>query len=95
MTTKAEIILEKTARKSHFAILKENKTPLTPEERDEVMKAKAVWHLGPNGEESPAVWKSVLNGKTTYVTNTHRAFNTAPTLKGGIERYHKFIKDTA
>ena len=76
--------------------LKKSKVPLTPEERAEVMKRKAVWHHGPNGEETPAVWKSVdKKGKTTYVTNTHRAYNTAPTLKGAINRYHKFIKSTA
>ncbi|MDE2104840.1 MAG: hypothetical protein KGL39_46820 [Patescibacteria group bacterium] len=60
------------------------------------MKAKAVWHFAPSRAASPAVWKSVdENGKVTYVTNTHRAYNTAPTLKGAIGRYHKFIKGTA
>ena len=61
------------------------------------MKAKAVWHNGPHGEEQAAVWKSVNKntGKTTYVTNTHRAYNTASTLRGAIGRFHKFIKGTA
>lgn len=77
-------------------VLKENKIPLTDEERDEVMKAKAVWHHGPNGEESPAVWKSKNSkGEITYVTNTHRAYQTAPTLKGAIKEFHDFIKSTA
>ena len=60
------------------------------------MDKKAVWHRGPGGQESPAVWKSVdKNGKTTYVTHTHRVYNTARTLKGAIGRYHRFIKSTA
>ena len=79
-----------------MAKLKKNKKPLTDEERDTVMKAKATWHHGPNGEPTPAVWKSVdKNGKTTYVTNTHRAMATSATLKGAIKDYHTTIKDTA
>ena len=79
-----------------FEKLQKNKKPLTDEERKTVLDADAVWHHGPNGEPSPAVWKSVdKNGKTTFVTHTHRAYNTATTLKGAISRYHKFIKSTA
>lgn len=86
----------KIARKSHFEVLKKNKVPLTPEERQRVMDSKAVWHHGPNGEETAAVWKSVdKSGKATYVTATHRAYNARPTLRGAISRYHKFIKGTA
>lgn len=85
-----------TEKQSEFQKLEKNKVALEDEERAEVMKAKAVWHHGPNGQASPAVWKSVdKNGKATYVTNTHRAYNKAPTLKGAIGRYHKFIKGTA
>lgn len=84
------------AKKSKFEKLQDNKVPLTDEEREKVMKADAIWHHGPNGEPSPAVWKSKdKKGKFTYVTATHRAYNTAPTLKGAISRYHKFIKGTA
>jgi hypothetical protein len=82
---------------SEFKDLEKNKVNLTPEEREEVMKRKAVWHHAPGGNASPAVWKSVnpKTGKVTYITNTHRAYNTAPTLKGAISRYHNFIKSTA
>jgi hypothetical protein len=84
------------AKKSEFEKLKDNKVPLTDEERDKVMDAEAVWHHGPNGKPSPAVWKSVNEkGKVTFVTHTHRAYNTAKTLKGAISRFHKFIKETA
>jgi hypothetical protein len=88
---------EKTAKtKSNFQRLQENKVKLTPEERAEVMKRKAVWHFN-GGGPSPAVWKSVnkRTGEVTYVTNTHRAYNTASTLKGAIGRFHNFIKSTA
>ena len=84
------------AKKSKFEKLKDNKVPLTSEEREKVMKAKAVWHHGPNGEETPAVWKSKdKNGKIAYVTNTHRAYQDRPTLKGAISIYHSFIKSTS
>lgn len=92
-----EVFLNETKKKSKFEKLKDDKIPLTDEEREKVMKADAVWHHGPNGEATPAVWKSKnkKTGKVTYITNTHRAYNTAPTLKGAISRYHKFIKSTA
>ena len=78
-----------------FKTLKKNKVALSKEERAEVMKAKATWNHGPKGQPTPAVWKSVVDGKTWYVTNTHRAMNSAKTLKGAINKYHNFIKSTA
>lgn len=88
---------EKLAKQSIYKKLEKNKVPLTKEERLIVMKRGAVWHHGPGGKPSPAVWKSVdkKTGKTTYITATHRAYNTADTVKGAINRYHKFIKGTA
>ena len=81
---------------SKFEKLKKSKVALTPEERSEVMSRDAIWHHGPNGEATPAVWKSKnKDGSFTYITNTHRAFNKASTLKGAISRYHKFIKGTS
>lgn len=76
--------------------LKKNKVPLTDDEKSEVMKRKAVWHHGPNGEETPAVWKSKKkDGSFTYITNTHRAYQAEDSLKGAINKYHSFIKGTA
>jgi len=81
---------------SDFKAFEKNKCDLSEEEREEVMKSKATWHHGKNGKPSPAVWKSVdKNGKSTYLTNTHRAYRTAATLKGAIKEYHDFIKGTA
>ncbi len=83
-------------KKSHIRVLKDNLTPLSEEEKEKVIKEKAVWHHGPNGEESPAVWKSKdSKGKITYVTNTHRAYQDSPTLDGAIKAFHDFIKSTA
>lgn len=96
LNVKKRLIAE-AKKKSKFKKLQDNKVPLTDEERAEVMKRKAVWHHGLNGEATPAVWKSKnkKTGEVTYVTHTHRAYNTAKTLKGAIGRYHDFIKGTA
>lgn len=84
-----EIVLEAA---SQFEKLKNNKVPLTSEEREECKKRKAFW-----GDGRCAVWKSYNPNtkKTTYVTHTHRVYNTAPTLKGAISRFHNFVKSTA
>ena len=74
--------------------LKKNRKSLTEEERKEVMSRGAVWHHGPNGEETPAVWKAEVDGKMWYVCNTHRAYQCKPTLKGAINSYD-FIETTA
>ena len=77
--------------------LKKGRRALTPEERAEVMKRGAVWHHAwKDGKQvpSPAVWKSVVNGKTWWATNTHRAGAVKDTLKGAINAF-RFIKTTA
>ncbi len=92
--------LEKTnnfkERRSSIQILKDNQISLTKEERDIVMARKAVWHHGPHGEETPAVWKSKdSKGEIKYVTSSHRAYNVANSLLGAINRFHRSIKSTA
>jgi hypothetical protein len=89
----SEFLIEK---KNEFEKLKANKVSLTDDERAECFEKKAVWHFN-NGKPSAAVWKSVdpETKKVTFVTNTHRAYNTASTLKGAIGRFHKFIKGTS
>lgn len=84
-------------RASSFEILKKYKKPLTDKERKFVMDKGAVWNRGPHDEGTSAVWKSVnpKTGKVTYVTNTHRAYKSCPTLKGAISIFHSFIKGTA
>ena len=84
----------KEGKKYKYKDLKDNKIPLTPEERKEVMAKKAVWHMG--GAPSSAVWKAKdKDGKIVYGTNTHRAVQMRPTLKGAISIFHSFIKGTA
>jgi len=81
---------------SAFKMLKNNKVALTDEEREKVMKAKATWNSSAHGKPTSAVWKSKdKNNKVTYVTATHRAYNTATTLKSIINKFHTFIKGTA
>lgn len=90
--------------KSKYKKLEDNKVPLTDEERKECFKQNAVWHYGysinpVNGKKEKkvcAVWKSKdKNGDITYVTATHRAYNTAKSLQAIINKYHNFIKGTA
>jgi hypothetical protein len=82
------------SRGPKFDTLKKNKKPLTPEEREQVMKAGAVWHHGQGGTESAAIWKSVVNGKTWYSCHTHRCYQVRPTLKGAISAFD-FVKTTS
>lgn len=88
---------EKLAKANIFKNLQKYKVPLDPEERSLVMKRGATWNHGPNGEATPAVWKSInpKTRETTYITSTHRAYNVASSVKGAIGRYHAFIKGTA
>ena len=84
------------SKRSEIRTLKDNRLTLTDEERKQVMDAKAVWHHGPNGEESPSVWKSKNSkGEILFVTNTHRAYQTAKTLEECIRLFHEVIEETA
>lgn len=85
--------MEKAAAASHFQRVKAAVVPLTPEERRIVMARGAVWHHGPGGAASPAIRKSVLDGKTIYWCATHRAWRKAPTLAGALREF-KFVDST-
>lgn len=79
-----------------FELLKKRRIPLTDEERKEAMEAGAVWHHGPGGSKSCAIWKSKKpNGDIVYVTHTHRTYQTSPSLKEIIKLFHDVVKDTA
>ena len=82
------------AKRPSQKALKDNRVALDPEERKLVMRRKAVWHHGPGGNASPAIWKSVVNGKTYYGCNTHRAIQVKNNLKAAIRAF-AFIKTTA
>lgn len=74
--------------------LKKNRTTLSAEERKLVMSRGAVWHHGEGGKETPAVWKSIVNGKTYYICNTHRAAAVKDNLKAAIRAF-KYIETTS
>lgn len=76
---------------STFQKLQKYKKNLTPEERAIVKERKAEWSDGRS-----AVWKSVSpDGKVTFVTHTHRVYNTASSVEGACTRFTKFVKSTA
>jgi len=88
-----KLLLE--VKKTHFKVLRDNRVPLTKEERDEVMRSGAVWHNSFNGKKIAGVWKSKRpDGSFVYVCNTHRAMQEKPTLKGAIKAFD-FIKTTS
>jgi hypothetical protein len=77
-----------------FKKIKENKIPLTDEERNEAMKAKAVWNF--TDSPSCAIWKSKdSKGKIIYGSNTHRCYQVSNSLQGAIKKYHDVVKGTA
>lgn len=69
--------------------LKKHRQSLTDAEKKTVVSAGAVWEDG-----KPGIWKSVVDGKTWYVCNTHRCYQCKPTLKGAIRAF-KFVKTTS
>jgi hypothetical protein len=90
-------LLVERERVPDFDVLKRGKVELELEEREWVLDQGAVWHNLPGNPETPtpAVWKSQVGNRTWYVTNTHRLYNAAPTLKGAVGRYHRVVKQTA
>jgi hypothetical protein len=90
----ADRIVSMLLESPQFSTLKKHKVKLTPEEREQAMKAGAVWHNGSGGEPSCAIWKAVVNGKTWYGCNTHRTVQVKATLKGAIRAFD-FVKTTA
>jgi len=75
--------------------LKDHQKPLSEPERQQVMKAKAVWHMGKDGGPSPAVKKSVVRGRTYFWSATHRCYQSASTLKQAIRDFHIVVEPSA
>jgi hypothetical protein len=82
------------AESPEISTLKKNQIKLDPEERDQVMRARAVWHMGKDSGPSPAVRKAKVRGKTWYWCATHRFGQVRPTLRGAIKAFDK-VKETA
>lgn len=75
-------------------VLKKNRRQLEPDERRMVLRKKATWHNHGEKKPAPGVWKSVVDGKSWYVCNTHRAAAVKPTLSAAIKAF-AFIKTTS
>ena len=73
-----------------LAILKKHRKPLDSAERSRVEASKAVWSDG-----APGVWKSVINGKTWYVSNTHRAYQANKDLKTACKSFIEIVEPSS
>lgn len=82
------------SRGPSLKILKDNRVELDDAERKKVMRAGAVWHPGNKDKPVPAVWKSVVRGKTWYVCNTHRCYRSSCSIGKAIRDF-KFVETTA
>jgi hypothetical protein len=92
----AEAIVEELLLESPtIATLEKHRIGLEPGERQQIMRAKAVWHHGKNGAESPAIHKAIVGGKTWWWSNTHRCGQVRPTLKGAIRSFYDIVKPSA
>lgn len=78
-----------------ISTLEKHRVDLEPEEREQIMKAKAVWPFGKKGADSPAIHKAVHQGKTWWWSNTHRCGQVRPTLKGAIKAFHDIVEPSA
>jgi YHS domain-containing protein len=78
-----------------FATLKKHIVKLSDNEREKIMKAKAVWHFGKDGASSPAIKKAVVRGKTYFFSNTHRCFQCTTTLKAAIKQFFETVEPSS
>lgn len=86
---------EAKKKKSSFEVLRDNKIPLEPEEREKAMKAGACWHPSNHDKPTCAIWKSKdSKGNVKYCCHTHRAYQAKSTLDGAIKAFD-FIKTTS
>ena len=79
----------------HFDTLEKSKVKLTDSEREQTIKAKAIWHHGPAGKPSPAIKKAVIRGRTYYYCNTHRCYQSAPTIAGAIKKFFDVVEPSS
>ncbi len=94
------MIQEKKGKSPKYETLRNNQVPLTDEEASEVRERNAIWNMHSGTAKNRktrkelAVWKSVVQGETYYICNTHRAMHVGKTLKSAINAF-AFIKTTA
>ena len=90
----ATMLFLQEASSPGMKVLKDNRVELDDKERKEVMRRKAVWHPGNKDKPVPAVWKSIVRGRTYFVCNTHRCFRVARSVKRAIKNFD-YVKTTA
>lgn len=81
-------------KSTEFQVLKKNKKPLDAQEKEEAMKAGAVWHFS----DSPtcAIFQTKNSkGEKFYFSNTHRAYAKDKTLKGAIRSFKNIVEPSS
>jgi len=81
-------------KSTEFEILKKNKKPLDSEEKEQAMKAGAVWHF--SNKPSCAIFQTKdSKGQKFYFSNTHRTYSKSKTLKGAIRDFKTIVEPSS
>lgn len=73
MITAWAIVEQLLEESPDLATLKKNRRSLNPEEREQAKSA------------AMSIWKAIVDGKTWYVSNTHRAYSAKTSLSAAIK----------
>ena len=71
-------------------VLKKHRRTLDDNEKEKVVKSKAVWSDGTSG-----VWKSKVGDSVYYVSNTHRTYSANKDINKTIKDFNDYVKDSS